>query len=94
MFLQAKSWLNDFMFQMKCCGVDNGEDFNESPWGKSSERGSKKVPEACCILVGDMSKFTPKDPQCPVNPTESNSYYSKVMYNLKSVDSEKNDCGY
>ncbi|XP_063244344.1 CD151 antigen-like [Bacillus rossius redtenbacheri] len=69
-----------FMAQMKCCGVDSGEDFNESPWGTSKERNSKKVPEACCILVGDMSKFTPKDPLCPVSPSESNSYYSKGCY--------------
>nr|CAD7198287.1 unnamed protein product [Timema douglasi] len=67
---------NYFMAQMKCCGVDNYLDFKESPkWGTN-----KTVPEACCVLVGDLNKFTPKDPQCPNNPSESNSYYLKGCY--------------
>nr|CAD7441982.1 unnamed protein product [Timema bartmani] len=67
---------NYFMAQMKCCGVDNYLDFKESPkWGTN-----KTVPEACCVLVGDLNKFTPKDPQCPNNPSESNSYYMKGCY--------------
>nr|CAD7587623.1 unnamed protein product [Timema genevievae] len=67
---------NYFMAQMKCCAVDNYLDFKESPkWGTN-----KTVPEACCVLVGDLNKFTPKDPQCPNNPSESNSYYMKGCY--------------
>ncbi|CAG2058375.1 unnamed protein product [Timema podura] len=72
---------NYFMAQMKCCGVDNYLDFKESPkWGTN-----KTVPEACCVLVGDLNKFTPKDPQCPNNPSESNSYYMKMVAQSQSL---------
>nr|CAD7406223.1 unnamed protein product [Timema poppensis] len=68
--------VDDWDIKMKCCGVDNYLDFKESPkWGTN-----KTVPEACCVLVGDLNKFTPKDPQCPNNPSESNSYYLKGCY--------------
>lgn len=65
------------MAQMSCCGVDNYKDFPESPkW----IIGNKTIPDACCVLDGEVSLFKVKDPQCPYNPTEENSYYQKVNY--------------
>lgn len=60
---------------MKCCGVDSYEDFNES---KKWIEGGKKVPDACCVLEGDVAKFKPMSEMCPDVPTDINSYWKKV----------------
>ncbi|KAJ9595708.1 hypothetical protein L9F63_013121, partial [Diploptera punctata] len=65
------------MANMKCCGVDNYEDFRESPKWAS---GNKTIPEACCVLEGDIGKFQPKFKTCPSKPSDSNSYWKKGCY--------------
>jgi tetraspanin-18 len=67
--------LSPFFLQMKCCGVDSYEDFRES---KKWTEGNKTVPEACCILEGEVAKFEPKFKNCPYKPSDSNSYWKKV----------------
>jgi tetraspanin-18 len=67
------------MANWKCCGVDSYEDFKES--NKWTEGNKNKIPEACCILEGDVSKLRPKDPNCPQNPSDANSYWKKGCYN-------------
>lgn len=68
---------NHMMAQMSCCGVDSYKDFPESPkW----ITGNKTIPDACCVLDGEVSLFKVKDPQCPYNPTDDNSYYKKGCY--------------
>jgi tetraspanin-18 len=67
------------MSYMQCCGVDSYEDFQESNWTQANN--NKKIPEACCILEGDISKFQPKDPKCTQSPSDSNSYWKTGCYN-------------
>lgn len=68
---------NYLMAQMKCCGVSNYEDFKQSEkWAASG----KVVPEACCVLEDDISKFNPKDKNCPYKPSSSNSYWETGCY--------------
>jgi len=68
--------LTVFLPQMKCCGVDSYEDFRES---KKWIEANKTVPEACCVLEGDIAKFQPKLKNCPYNPSDTNSYWKKVL---------------
>jgi len=68
--------LTIFLPQMKCCGVDSYEDFRES---KKWNEGNKTVPEACCVLEGDIAKFQPKFKNCPYKPSDTNSYWKKVL---------------
>ncbi|XP_071451071.1 tetraspanin-18-like [Hetaerina americana] len=73
---------NYLMSQMSCCGVDNYQDFQTS---EKWRLGSKKVPEACCVLVPDgpdPSLFKPRDPDCPKNPSATNSYYETGCYQV------------
>ncbi|PSN33262.1 hypothetical protein C0J52_22119 [Blattella germanica] len=63
------------MATLKCCGVDNYEDFQDS---RKWTLGNKTVPEACCVLEGDIAKFQPKIKSCPYNPMDTNSYWKKV----------------
>ncbi|XP_021937297.1 CD82 antigen-like isoform X2 [Zootermopsis nevadensis] len=65
------------MANMKCCGVDSYEDFSES---KKWIEGGKKVPDACCVLEGDVAKFKPMSEMCPDVPTDINSYWKKGCY--------------
>lgn len=60
---------------MSCCGVDSFEDFTV----KLKEDNSTQVmPAACCVLEGDIRRFTPKFPNCTQNPSSVNSYYMTV----------------
>lgn len=68
--------LTIFLPQTKCCGVDSYEDFRES---KKWIEGNKTVPEACCVLEGDIAKFQPKFKNCPNKPSDFNSYWKKVL---------------
>lgn len=65
------------MASMKCCGVDSYEDFRES---KKWTEGNKTVPEACCVLEGNIAKFEPKFKNCPHKPSDTNSYWQKGCY--------------
>jgi hypothetical protein len=69
--------LTIFLPQMKCCGVDSYEDFRES---KKWTEGNKTVPEACCVLEGNIAKFEPKFKNCPHKPSDTNSYWQKVLW--------------
>lgn len=62
---------------MKCCGVDNGTDFQSSI--KFRETGLE-VPMACCNL--NQTSHLPVDPDCPKNPSPQNSYYQTVSNNF------------
>jgi tetraspanin-18 len=67
------------MANMKCCGVDSYEDFKESK--KWSQGNKTQIPEACCVLEGDVGRLQPKDKNCPQSPSDSNSYWKKGCYN-------------
>lgn len=67
---------NQMMARLECCGVNNYNDFDTSTFWQIN-KGSRVAPDACCILT-DKIQLTPKDTQCPFNPSESNSYYMKV----------------
>jgi tetraspanin-18 len=81
------------MSQMKCCGVEGHQDFQDSKSfmkGVTDANSDQKVPEACCILeVTDASgqssalaDFKPADPTCTRNPIDpKNSYADKGCYN-------------
>ncbi|XP_012271321.1 tetraspanin-1 isoform X1 [Orussus abietinus] len=61
------------MTQLHCCGVESYLDFRESAnWTATG----KLVPEACCIKENGV----PKEPSCPLSPTEANSYYKTGCY--------------
>lgn len=65
------------MTQLSCCGVDNYRDFQSSEsWIRN--KGNRSVPEACCIY-DDLSVLKLRDPQCPQEPSSSNSYINKVI---------------
>ena len=68
--------------QLKCCGVNNYEDFKEAEEFKKY-KPNQVVPEACCFLknytqTDGVNLFTPKHDACINNPTSSNSYFNKV----------------
>jgi tetraspanin-18 len=65
------------MANVKCCGVDSSEDFRES--NKWTE-GNKTVPDACCVLEGDVLKYQPKFKSCPYRPSDCNSCWKKAHY--------------
>jgi tetraspanin-18 len=67
------------MAHSKCCGVNSYEDFKESK--KWTEGNKKVIPEACCILEGDVSKLQPKYSNCTKSPSDTNSYWKKGCYN-------------
>jgi hypothetical protein len=67
------------MAKTKCCGVDSYEDFKESK--KWTQGNKKKIPEACCVLEGDVRRLQPKDSNCTQSPSDSNSYWKKGCYN-------------
>lgn len=70
---------NQIMGSFSCCGVNNYNDFSNSPnWMLT--RGNRTIPEACCVLK-DRANLIPDDPDCIYNPTDANSY----MYKVKSV---------
>ncbi|CAG9764589.1 unnamed protein product [Ceutorhynchus assimilis] len=65
--------------ELKCCGVDNGEDYQRNEAWKQQ---SYIVPPSCCALSFDNK---PLDPNCVTAPNESNSYYRMGCYQ-KIVD--------
>jgi tetraspanin-18 len=68
------------MAYMKCCGADGYEDFKESKkW--TLQNNTRSIPEACCVLEGDIAKLQPKDAKCTESPSDSNSYWKKGCYN-------------
>ncbi|PNF28572.1 hypothetical protein B7P43_G12773 [Cryptotermes secundus] len=67
------------MAHSKCCGVNSYEDFKESK--KWTEGNKKVIPEACCILEGDVSKFQPKYSNCTKSPSDENSYWKTGCFN-------------
>ncbi|XP_053689865.1 tetraspanin-18 [Sabethes cyaneus] len=68
---------NYLMSEMHCCGVEDYRDFSLSDkWNES--KGNRVVPEACCI---QSALFEPQDKNCPVSPSDSNSYYKQGCYN-------------
>ena len=77
---------NTFFFQLKCCGVENYEDFSKAQEFQKYIREpghpnkNQIIPEACCKLKDDkeMKYFEPKDPNCIEVPTVTNSYYTNV----------------
>lgn len=71
---------NYMMAQMSCCGVDDYKDFNLSEnW--TTYKNNRTIPEPCCVL-SDPMKFTPRDLNCPIFPSDANSYWKKV-YKIK-----------
>ncbi|XP_011180604.1 CD82 antigen [Zeugodacus cucurbitae] len=71
---------NQLMSQMSCCGVNDYRDFDASlAW--VSNKGNRTLPEACCVLK-DVSQMLPRDDDCVINPSESNSYYKKGCYEV------------
>lgn len=75
----------DFMMaELKCCGVNNYEDFKEAEEFKKY-KPEQEVPEACCFLknytqTDGVNLFTPKHDNCIYNPTSSNSYFNVGCY--------------
>ena len=74
-------------FQLKCCGVDNYEDFQtatEFLKYTQEENNRQKIPESCCILddAKELQYFTPKDPNCISDPTTTNSYMNQVYTHI------------
>jgi tetraspanin-18 len=65
------------MANIKCCGVNSHEDFKDA---KKFAQANKKVPEACCILQGDLAKLQPKNKTCTQEPTDSNSYWKNGCF--------------
>jgi vacuolar-type H+-ATPase subunit I/STV1 len=70
---------NVVMASIKCCGMKDYEDFAQTPWWKTKKSGYV-VPEACCKLEGEITRFTPQVPECPKSPTPDNSYKNIGCY--------------
>lgn len=73
------------MAQMKCCGVDNWEDFRTARLfveASSLEGLGRQVPESCCHLKGEINTLLlqPEDPNCIINPNPYNSYSDQGCY--------------
>lgn len=74
------------MIEMKCCGVNDYNDFSKSDsWNLN--RGNKTVPEACCHQSIRDGESRPTDDTCTTSPSEANSFYKKV-----SMWNGGNDC--
>ena len=88
------TYLNTF-FQLKCCGVENYEDFTKAQEFQKYIREpghpnkNQIIPEACCKLKDDkeMKYFEPKDPNCIEVPTVTNSYYTNVSCDTLEISS-------
>ena len=80
--------INTSIFQLKCCGVENYEDFSRATEFQKYIREpghpnqNQIIPEACCKLKEDkdLKYFEPKDPNCIEVPTVTNSYYTNVSF--------------
>ncbi|XP_052252280.1 tetraspanin-18-like isoform X1 [Dreissena polymorpha] len=70
----------------QCCGIDSYADFNgASAWKKTGEKGTMKIPPACCKLKDKDAllkhqKYEPIDWNCPYNPTAINSNMNKPCW--------------
>ncbi|KAG8316632.1 Tetraspanin [Homalodisca vitripennis] len=86
---------NYLMAQMSCCGLDSFEDFSDK---FKEENSTQLIPAACCVLEGDIRRFTPKFPNCTTSPSYANSYYMTdtstwelEVRHFLNTDSEQND---
>jgi len=81
---------NQLMARMECCGVNSYDDFESSQYWLDN-KGSRTVPEACCMLT-DKTLLKPVDSNCPYSPSDSNSYYMKGCYDslINYLDYNKN----
>ncbi|XP_076250114.1 tetraspanin-18B-like [Rhynchophorus ferrugineus] len=68
---------NALQVSLKCCGVDNYEDFKVAKSDLTWISNGYVIPATCCKL--DDNK-TPIDMNCMKNPTEDNSYYQTGCY--------------
>ncbi|KAJ6640547.1 CD9 antigen [Pseudolycoriella hygida] len=67
---------NQLMIELKCCGVNDYNDFSKSDsWNLN--RGNKTIPEACCHQLLQDGKIRPRDDTCTTSPSESNSFYKQ-----------------
>ena len=74
------------MASMKCCGVNNYTDFHSAAKfqaGVLEEGLSRKIPDSCCILQGEMALMKPEDDNCVTLPTTSNSYLYQVTVSFR-----------
>lgn len=70
-------FLNLIMIKMHCCGVDNYDDFKDSPRFNQS---GYVVPPACCFFQDINGNKTLLDPDCPKSPKPENSYFMTGCY--------------
>lgn len=85
------SW-DHIMAQMSCCGVDSYRDFEKArPFvdNVAIEGTGYIVPPSCCKLQDQSNPLLiqPKDPNCPKNPRDDNSFlntgcYDKLQKNI------------
>lgn len=71
------------MANMQCCGVNNYTDFHSAAKfqaGILEEGLARKIPDACCVLQGEMALMKPEDDNCVSLPTSSNSYLYQGCY--------------
>lgn len=67
------------MVEMKCCGVNDYNDFSKSDsW--NLHRGNKTIPEACCHQLIRDGESRPRDDNCTTSPSDTNSFYKKVRF--------------
>jgi len=70
---------NHLMIEMKCCGVNDYNDFSQSDsWNLN--RGNKTIPEACCHQLTRDGESRPRDDTCTTSPSETNSFYKTGCY--------------
>ena len=74
---------NQLMARMECCGVNSYNDFETSSFW-AANKGSRLVPEACCVLK-DKTLMIPVDSNCAYSPNDKNSFYMKVRKKTRSV---------
>ena len=87
------SGVDECHFQFKCCGINDVTDFDTTPkWDKTE--GYKvdgntvtvtvSLPTTCCKMTGSFpgSSLALVDNNCPVTPTDVNSYQNTVSYTL------------
>ncbi|KAL1506827.1 hypothetical protein ABEB36_006117 [Hypothenemus hampei] len=65
---------DSLQMNLKCCGVDNGKDYQLNQAWKEQ---SNIIPPSCCALSLDNK---PLDPTCTTSPNDSNSYFRTGCY--------------
>ena len=79
-----------YIFQFHCCGVDSYTEFETATkWNRTFSDGSQmKIPPSCCMIKNEDDFYkNPGDAQlketdCPINPTDGNSYQNKVQHTM------------